>query len=162
MTTTGNEVLARHLAAEAVHDADGAAATYHDECWYENAALGLRFEGRDLVAFQYATSWQLIDDMAAHYQWELNLGDAIVQCGRITGTVGNDVLGVAARGGPIDLPFTAVITFRDGLMAGEHIWFELASFCEQAGADISSVRHAANALAGSLGPRVSGALIANG
>jgi hypothetical protein len=27
MTMTGNEVLARHLAAEAVHDADGAAAT---------------------------------------------------------------------------------------------------------------------------------------
>jgi hypothetical protein len=151
MATTGNEVLARHLAAEAVHDAEAAAATYHDDCWYENAALGLRFEGRELVAFQYATSWQLIHDMAARYEWELDLGDAIVQCGSITGTVGSDVLGVPARGGPIDLPFTAVITFRDGLMAGEHIWFGLESFCEQAGADVSSVRNAVQELAGSLG-----------
>jgi SnoaL-like domain len=150
VATTGNEVLARHLAAEAVHDAEGAAATYHDECWYENAALGLRVEGRELVAVQYATSWQLIRDMAARYDWELDLGDAIVQCGRITGAVGSDVLGVPARGGPLDLPFTAVISFRDGLMAGEHIWFDLESFCEQAAADVSSVRRAVQELAGSL------------
>src|SRR5262245_23195644 len=133
---TSNEILARHLAAEAAHDPQGAAATYHDECWYQNAALGLRFEGRELVAFQYASSWELIPDMAATYEWELDLGHTIVQCGRLTGTVGNDVFGVPARGGRLNLPFTAVISFRDGLMAGEHIWFDLASFCEQAGADM--------------------------
>ena len=150
MTTTNKEVLQRHLAAEAAHDAQRAAATYHDDCWYENAAFGLRVEGRELVAFQYAASWQLIQEMAAQYAWELDLGDAIVQCGRITGTVGNDVLGVAARGGPIDLPFTAVIKFRDGEMAGEHVWFDLERFCEQAGAGVNSVRHAAKDLTKSL------------
>jgi len=149
-TTTAKEILARHLAAEAAHDPEAAAATYHDECWYENAALGLRFEGRELVSFQYATSWQLIGDMAARYEWELDLGDTIVQCGRITGTVSTDVLGVPARGGPLDLSFTAVISFRDGLMAGEHIWFDLESFCEQAGVDVASVRRAAEELAASL------------
>jgi hypothetical protein len=149
-TSTGNEVLARHLAAEAAHDVEGAAATYHDECWYENAALGLRFEGRDLVAFQYGTSWQLIPDMAAHYEWEVALGDTIVQCGRITGTAVGDVLGVPARGGPLDFEFTAVISFRDGLMAGEHIWYDLDRFCEQAGVDVDAVRLAAKELAASV------------
>lgn len=149
-TTTGNEVLARHLAAEAVHDPEAAAATYHDDCWYENAALGLRFAGRDLVAFQYATSWQLIPDMSARYDWELDLGDTIVQCGRLTGTASGDVLGVPASGGPLDFEFTAVISFRDGLMAGEHIWYDLDGFCRQAGADIDAVRQAAHDLAASV------------
>jgi SnoaL-like polyketide cyclase len=149
-TSTGNDVLARHLAAEARHDVEAAAATYHDDGWYENAALGLRFEGRDLVAFQYSASWQLIPDMAARYEWELDLGDTIVQCGRITGTAGGEVLGVPARGGPLDFEFTAVISFRDGLMAGEHIWYDLERFCEQAGVDVDSVRGAAKELAASV------------
>src|SRR6478672_9632342 len=149
-TTTDNEVLARHLAAEAVHDPEAAAATYHDDCWYENAALGLRFAGRDLVAFQYATSWQLIPDMSARYDWELDLGDTIVQCGRLTGTGGTEILGVPCTGGPLDFEFTAVISFRDGLMAGEHIWYDLDGFCEQLGADVAAVRAAASALMASV------------
>ncbi len=150
-TTTGNEVLARHLAAESIHDPQAAAATYCEDCFYENAALGLRFAGRDLVAFQYATSWSLIPDMAARYDWELDLGDHIVQSGRITGTAGGEILGVPARGGPLDFEFTAVISFRDGLMAGEHIWYDLEQFCAQAGADIDAVRQAAQDLAAAVG-----------
>jgi hypothetical protein len=153
-TTTGNAVLARHLAAEAAHDPEAAAATYHPECFYENAALGIRFEGRELVAFQYAASWALIEDMAARYDWELMLGDEIVQSGRITGRVGTDVLGVPARGGALDLPFTAVISFRDGLMAGEHIWYDLDDFCAQIGTDVDGVRRAAADLAVSVAPSV--------
>ena len=99
-TNTGNTVLEQHLAAETVHDPEAAAATYHEECWYENAALGLRFEGRDMVSFQYATSWGFIPDMAARYDWELDLGDTIVQCGRITGTAGPELLGVPAVAAP--------------------------------------------------------------
>jgi SnoaL-like domain len=146
------ETLAQHLAAEAVHDAAAAAATYHDECWYENAALGLRFEGREMVAFQYATSWQLIENMSADYDWELDLGTVVVQCGRISGVVGTDVLGVAARGGTLDLRFTAVISFREGRMAGEHVCFDLDDFCRQVGAEPAAVRDAAAALAATLAP----------
>src|SRR5690242_10887746 len=94
MTTKSNaDVLAQHLAAEAVHDAEASAATYHDDGFYENAALGIRFEGRELVAFQYAASWDLIAGMKARYDWQVEVGDTIVQCGEITGTVGTDMLG---------------------------------------------------------------------
>ncbi len=146
-TSTGNAVLERHLAAEAVHDPEAAAATYHDECWYENAALGLRFEGRDGVAFQYATSWTFIADMAARYDWELDLGATVVQCGRITGVAGTELVGVPVQGGPVDFSFTAVISFRDGLMAGEHIYYDLDDFCAQIGASVEAVRAAADGLA---------------
>ena len=69
-----------------------------------------------------------------------------MQCGRITGTATGDLLGVPLRGGPVDFPFTAVISFRDGRMAGEHIWYDLELFCDQAGADADAVRAAAGAL----------------
>ena len=85
--------------------------------------------------------------MAARYEWELDLGDTIVQCGRITGTAGSDVVGVPAQGGPVDFEFTAVISFRDGLMEGEHIWYDLDVFCAQIGADVDAVRTAAAGLA---------------
>jgi steroid delta-isomerase-like uncharacterized protein len=146
-TSTGNAVLAQHLAAEAVHDPEAAAATYQDDSWYENAALGLRFAGREGVAFQYATSWAFIPDMAADYEWELDLGDTVVQCGRITGTAGTELVGVPVQGGPVDFAFTAVISFRDGRMAGEHIWYDLDDFCRQIGAEVDAVRTAAAGLA---------------
>jgi hypothetical protein len=149
-TSTGNEVLARHLAAEARHDPQAAAATYHDESWYENASLGLRFEGRDGVALQYATSWSFIPDMAARYDYEVDLGDTIVQCGRITGTAGTDIAGVPARGGPVDFAFTAIISFRDGLMEGERVYYDLDDFCAQIGADVAAVRTAAANLQAAL------------
>jgi hypothetical protein len=146
-TSTGNAVLEQHLAAEAVHDPEAAAATYHEESWYENAALGLRFAGREGVAFQYATSWGFIPDMAARYDWELDLGETIVQCGRITGTAGTELVGVPVRGGPVDFSFTAVISFRDGLMEGEHIYYDLDDFCAQIGASVEAVRDAAEGIA---------------
>jgi hypothetical protein len=145
-TSTGNALLERHLAAEAVHDPEAAAATYHDECWYENAALGLRFEGREGVAFQYATSWAFIADMAARYDYEVDLGGTIVQCGRITGVAGTDVVGVPCTGGPVDFAFTAVISFRDGLMEGERVYYDLGDFCAQIGADVDAVRAGAAGL----------------
>jgi hypothetical protein len=142
-----NPVLARHLAAEAAHDADGASSTYVEDSWYENGALGLRFEGREMVAFQYATSFGLIPDMHARYDWEVDLGDVVVQCGQITGTARGEMLGVPIEGGELDFPFTAVICFRDGLMEGEHIWYDLELFCQQIGADVAAVRTAAASLA---------------
>jgi ketosteroid isomerase-like protein len=146
---TNADVLRRHLAAEAAHDATAAAATYTDDGFYELVPLGLRFEGRDMVEFQYAASYGTIRNMVATYQWEHAEGDTVVQCGRITGEAGDEMLGVAARGGRLDFPFTAVITFRDGKMAGEHVFYDLDLFCEQAGLDVDAVRTAAAAVRGS-------------
>ena len=140
------DVLARHLAAEAEHDAEAAAATYAEDGYYDLVPLGLRFEGRDMVAFQYASSYELIRNSKATYQWDLARADTIVQCGRLTGEVGGQFLGIPTTGTRFDFPFTAVITFRDGLMEGEHVHYDLELFCQQAGVDVSAVREAAAAL----------------
>jgi hypothetical protein len=43
------------------------------------------------------------------------------------------------------VPFANVVPFRDGLMAGEIIYFDLATLCEQAGIPLEAVRAAAAA-----------------
>jgi hypothetical protein len=46
------------------------------------------------------------------------------------------------------VPFTNVAAFRDGLMAGESIYFDLATLCEQAELPLHEIRAAAKERAG--------------
>src|SRR5262245_54526246 len=150
MTDTMIETLRRHLAAEAVHDAANAASTYVPDGFYENLGLGLRFEGRTMVELQYAASYAAIIDMKATYAWEQVFGDVVVQCGRISGTAAPEMFGVPSASGALDFPFTAVLSFRDGVMVGEHVYFELAEVCAQAGLDLTAVRASVDAMRSSL------------
>jgi hypothetical protein len=150
MAGTMLETLRRHLAAEAVHDAATAASTYVPDGYYENLGLGLRFEGQDMVELQYAVSYASIIDMKATYAWEQVFGDVVVQCGRISGTAASEMFGVPSAGGTLDFPFTAVLSFRDGVMVGEHVYFELADVCAQAGLDLKAVRASIDAMRSSL------------
>ena len=144
------ETLRRHLDAEAAHDAAVAASTYAEDGYYENTGLGLRFEGRTMVEFQYAGSFETIKDMKATYQWEYVGDDLVVQHGRITGVAAEEMFGVPSRSGALDFPFTAVITFRDGVMLGEHVFFDLELVCAQAGLEVAAVLDALEALRSSM------------
>ena len=74
---------------------------------------------------QYGMSWSFIPDMEAHYDWEEEVDGVIVQAGTLSGTAETAMLGVPATGGPVSFRFTTAITFRDGKMLGEHVWFDL-------------------------------------
>ncbi|WP_329342236.1 hypothetical protein OG866_39290 [Streptomyces sp. NBC_00663] len=41
------------------------------------------------------------------------------------------------------MPFANIVPFSQGLMAGETIYFDLATLCEQAGIPLDAVRQAA-------------------
>jgi len=41
------------------------------------------------------------------------------------------------------VPFANVAPFKDGLLAGESIYFDLATLCEQAGLNVDGIRAAA-------------------
>ena len=71
--------------------------------------------------------------------------DTVVVWGTLHGTSLEDWLGVPAGGGAFAVPFANVVPFRDGLMAAEIIYFDLATLCEQASIPIGAVRAAAAA-----------------
>jgi hypothetical protein len=71
--------------------------------------------------------------------------DAIAVWGTLRGTSRGEWLGVPPGGGAFTVPFANIVPFRDGLMAGEIIYFDLATLCEQARISLQDVRAAAAA-----------------
>src|SRR6266540_67220 len=69
--------------------------------------------------------------------------DVLVAWGVLAGTSGGEWLGVPPTGGTFAVQFANVSTFRDGRMAGESIYFDVATLCEQAGLPLGDVRAAA-------------------
>jgi len=71
--------------------------------------------------------------------------DVLVGWGVLSGTNGGEWLGVEPTGGRFAVRFTNVATFREGRMAGESIYFDVATLCEQAGVPLDAIRAAAQA-----------------
>ncbi len=63
------------------------------------------------------------------------------------GTSRGNWLGIPPGGGTFVFPFANVVPFEHGLMAGERIYFDLATLCEQARIPVQEIRAAAATLA---------------
>jgi steroid delta-isomerase-like uncharacterized protein len=135
-----------HREAEAARDIDAILDTFVPDPFLETMALGLRSEGRDAVRAAYAMQFfSAFPDLAPDDEGMVVGDDTVVVWGTLRGTSRGDWLGVPAGGGTFAVPFANVVPFRDGLMAGEIIYFDLATLCEQAGIPLEAVRAAAAA-----------------
>ncbi|MGC1814409.1 MAG: ester cyclase, partial [Solirubrobacterales bacterium] len=63
--------------------------------------------------------------------------------GTLDGTSGGEWMGVPPSGRSFSVPFANVTPFRDGLMEGETIYFDLATLCQQAALPLDEIRAAA-------------------
>jgi hypothetical protein len=70
--------------------------------------------------------------------------------GTLQGASGGDWMGVPPSGRSFAVPFANATPFRDGLMAGESIYFDLATLCEQAALPLDQVRAGAKKRAEAL------------
>jgi hypothetical protein len=141
-----------HREAEAARDIDGILDTFVPDPFLETMALGIRSEGRDAVRAAYEMQFfSAFPDLAPDDEGMAVGEETVVVWGRLRGTSRGDWLGVPPGGGSFDVPFANVVPFRDGLMAGEIIYFDLATLCEQAGISLDAVRAAAAARRSSSG-----------
>jgi hypothetical protein len=76
--------------------------------------------------------------------------DVMVTWGTLRGTTAGDWVVVSPSGRSFAVPFANVIPFRDRLMAGESIYFDLATLCDQAELPLNEVRAGAKARAEAL------------
>ncbi len=139
---TRDEIMAvyrEHVAAELAHDSARAASTYHADGYYRHVPTGLAFRGRDAVKLQYAASYVNFPDQTFEIEGEVIEGDTLVHWATLHATAKGPFLGLAPTGRRVALPFVARIEFRDGLMAGETLWYDMLSLCEQAGYDPQAV-----------------------
>ena len=140
------EVADRHVTAENARDLEGAISTYHDDCFYDVAALGLTLRGKDAVAANYAGLFAAMPDGKATFNGHAYGTNVVVHWGVFEGTVTGDFMGMPPTGRRVSLPFAGVLEFKEGLMHGERLFYDLATLCEQAGLPLDRVRQAAQSL----------------
>jgi steroid delta-isomerase-like uncharacterized protein len=136
------EVHDRHVAAEDRRDLEGALATYVEDCFYEVVALGARVQGKDAVRGVYAGTMTGLPDGKFQIDGEVFGEDKLIAWGTFHATADGTFLGQEPTGKRVAFPMIVINAFRDGLMEGERIYFDLATICEQAGYDIARVRQA--------------------
>lgn len=135
-----------HREAEAARDIDGILHTFVEDCFLETMPLELRSEGRDAVRGAYEQQFfTAFPDLAPDDEGMAFGDDVVVVWGTLRGTSRGEWLGVPPGGGTFAVPFANVVPFTDGLMAGETIYFDLATLCEQAHLPLAEVRAAAAA-----------------
>jgi steroid delta-isomerase-like uncharacterized protein len=141
----------RHRDAEAARDYDGILETFVEDCFLETHPLGLRSEGRVAVRRTYEEGYfTAFPDLKPEDEGDAVGDDVMVVWGTLRGTSRGEWMGVPPSGQSFAVPFANVTPFRDGLMAGESIYFDLATFCEQAALPLDEVRAAAKQRAEAL------------
>jgi steroid delta-isomerase-like uncharacterized protein len=134
-----------HRDAEARRDYDAVMATFTPDCYLETVALGTRSEGQEAARSAYVGYFTAFPDLAPEDEGFAAGDDVLVSWGRLRGTSKGPWLDVPAGGGSFVVPFTNVSTFKEGLMHGEAIYFDLATLCEQSRVPLQSIRAAAAA-----------------
>jgi hypothetical protein len=133
-----------HRDAEAARDIDAILETFIPDCFLETIPLGLRSNGAEAVRAAYeAQFFTAFPDLAPEDEGMAVGEDVIAVWGTLRGTSQGDWLGVPPGGGSFAVGFANVVPFEQGLMAGERIYFDLATLCEQAGISLEEIRSAA-------------------
>jgi predicted ester cyclase len=136
-----------HREAEAAREIDAILETFVADCFLETLPLGIRSEGRDAVRAAYEQQFfTSFPDLAPEDEGMAVGDDVIAVWGTLRGTSRGEWLGVPPGGGSFAVPFANVVPFQQGLMAGERIYFDLATLCEQARIPLEEVRAAAATL----------------
>jgi steroid delta-isomerase-like uncharacterized protein len=139
-----------HRDAEAARDLDAILATFLEDCFLETHPLGLRSEGRAAARAAYEAYFIAFPDLAPDDEGQAFGDDVLIVWGTLRGTSRGEWVGVPPSGHSFAVPFANVTPFRDGLMAGESIYFDLATLCEQASLRLDEVRAGAKERAEAL------------
>ena len=131
-----SDLIRRHLTAENAHDLDTTLDTLHEGCIFRDHATGQTWHGRAGAAEHYRQWWQAFDVTVERGEgqksWWASEDTYVAQVTWRGPHVG-DFLGLPATGRIIAHPFVVFVTFRDGLMAGEEFFYDLASMLKQLG-----------------------------
>jgi steroid delta-isomerase-like uncharacterized protein len=135
-----------HFETPQARDVDAILETFASDCFLETIPLGIRSQGKAALRAAYEMQFfSAFPDLAPDDEAMAFGDDVIVVWGTLHGTSRGEWLGVPPGGGTFSVPFANVVPFREGLMAGEKIYFDLATLCEQARIPLDEVREAAAA-----------------
>jgi steroid delta-isomerase-like uncharacterized protein len=132
-----------HRAVEEARDLEAVVATFDDECFLENVALGSRAQGREEVRRSYEALFTAFPDLSPDLEGEAFGQDVFVTWGTVHGTMEGPWLGIAPTRKGFRCPFVNMVPFRNGKIQGEKLFFDLPALCAGAGLNITEVLAAA-------------------
>ena len=135
------KLLARHLEAENAHRLADTLGTLTPDCVFEDVALGRRFDGHEGAAGYYRMWWDGFETEVSPERLHFARGDVAVAETTWRGVHVGPFLGVPATKRRIEIPVILVVTARDGLMAGERLYWDRATLAGQLNADVRELRY---------------------
>lgn len=131
--TAARRILQAHMEAENGHLMAETLATLTAGCLFEDLPLGRVYRGHAGAAEYYRTWWDAFSTVAQPETLYLSgTGEAIAEV-RFVGEHTGTFLGIEPSGRRIDLPTVIIVTFEDGLMAGERMYWDLGTLLRQLG-----------------------------
>ena len=125
------------------HDGELQMSCMDERCFFENIPLASRVEGKQAVDAQYQLVLQAFPDYGREIEIVLADDDVLAASWRLRGTLRGHLMGQEPTGRAINVPIVSVLTFKDGLIEGERILYDIATLCAQAGLNVAAVRSAA-------------------
>jgi steroid delta-isomerase-like uncharacterized protein len=132
MDKTLEAVVNRHLLAENEHRMAETLAELHPDCVFEDLPLEKTYRGRAGAETYYRLWWDAFDlEVKGERRHWSEDGAFMIAETWYQGIHRGRFLDCERTGRPIRFPLAVVIPFRDGLMAGERFYYDLATLLRQ-------------------------------
>jgi hypothetical protein len=139
-----NETFSKTLDRRVISARQAAFTTLTPDCFLEQVSLGLRSDGKDDAARAYEDWFGAFPYLGPIPEGIAFGVDVLVACGQLHGTMKGPWLGLAPTGRGFTVPLVNIVPFKGGLMHGERIFYDVATFAEQVGLDVHELRAAAS------------------
>lgn len=130
------EIVGRYGAAKNRHDIDSALKDCREDFFIEIVPFLNRIEGKEKVRAHLQRLSEAFPDNVAIREAIAVGDDVVISLWHLRGTMRGRFLGMEPTGKEIDVPMFSVFPFKDGDLAGERVFYDVATFCRQAGLPI--------------------------
>jgi steroid delta-isomerase-like uncharacterized protein len=125
--------------AKSRQDVAGALADCAPDFAIETIPFGTASAGREESAAQLRLFFSVFPDYRAETEGVAAQGESVAWWGRISLTFEGELFGRPPTGRTASLPAFSVFDFRDGRLARERFFFDLAMLCEQIGLPVEAL-----------------------
>jgi hypothetical protein len=136
---TRRSLVRAYACAKSAQDVAAALAVCHEGFCLESVGFGLASRDRKQAEQQLELFFRVFPDYAVTLEGMAEGDDHVATWGRARMTFAGELFGRAPTHRTADLPVACVFGFRDGLLAGERFFFDLAGLCEGIGVPVEEL-----------------------
>jgi predicted ester cyclase len=132
--------------AKSARDVEAALAACHPSFSIDTIPFGIASRDRAETAAHLRLFFGVFPDYRAETEGLASSGESVAWWGRVSMTFAGELLGRRPTGKHASLPACCVFDFRDGLLARERFFFDLAMLCDQIGVPVDELSRALRAV----------------